>query len=306
MKSFFRIMGGIILIASLLFSGCGFPESVPVEPVSELSTSPSDPAQLPDEPNETTFTIATWNIGHFSKGGKYYPTAFTESNYARKLREFQSYINSLGADILSLNEYSNELMRDEADTAVKKELLSDYPIVLEGDQRYYSCNALYSKVALENVAVKEYECNQGKWKNVQINPNNGTVKATQYYYIEADLNVDGKQVKVVCTHLAFQGIDKDPLIKDQVDELIEKFSSYDRVIMMGDWNSEDFPFFKDCFEKGGFRLANENADTVTYPSDLWVLSLDNFVYKGVTVRNFQVKQTDLSDHYAVVCRMSVD
>ncbi len=252
-----------------------------------------------------SLTVATWNIGHFA-GGRKYCSTITRDAYPEQLAAYREYIGSMGADILSLNEYSDEMIRNERSTATKKVLLSDYPVAMEGDRRYYSCNALFSKVAIEKIAVREYDCNQGKWKNVQINPKNAAVSATQYYYLEADLTVNGMPVKVICTHLAFQGIEKDPLIRDQVEELIAKFGSCERVILMGDWNSEDFPFFKDCFARGGFLLANEHADVVTYPSDEEPLSLDNFAYKGVAVQNFRVVPTTLSDHYAVVCRMTVN
>ena len=262
------------------------------------------PTELKNEQSNRSYIIATWNIGHFS-GGKKYCSTITGQEYTQKSKAFRDFISSLGADILSLNEYSDELIRNDPETDARKVILSDYPNITEGERRYYSCNVLCSRIPLEHTAVREFACNSGKWGERILNPANGQLSARQYYYIEADLPVNGKNVKVICTHLAFLSDpgDRDELVEDQIDELIEKYGACEHVVMMGDWNSNCFSFFRESVEKGGFRLANECANAVTCPPDL---SLDNVIWKGVTIDGFEIRKTDLSDHYAVVCRITAD
>ena len=147
--------------------------------------------------------------------------------------------------------------------------------------------------------MNEFECN----KDATIT-HTTAIKATDYYYISADLNVGGETVKLVVCHLAFDNnLNPDTVNQNQIYELIEKYQGYKNVVMIGDWNCKDFNTFN-IFTENGYKLGNSNSAAVTYPGGN--LSLDNVIYKGVEVSKFKIHETSLSDHYAISCKVTVN
>ena len=132
----------------------------------------------------------------------------------------------------------------------------------------------------------------------------------------ADLTVNGKVVKLVSVHLVYTDpTTSSTMPQQQIDELINVMSGYDRVILMGDWNSA-FTHF-DRFVNAGYSLANDSYWLSTYGPcqgsryyssymDYKEGSYDNIIYKGVTVSDFGLGGTKLSDHYGIYCTVTVD
>jgi len=150
-----------------------------------------------------------------------------------------------------------------------------------------------------NLQQKVFECN----KNAVITHTNA-IMAEDYYYLTADIILNGETIKLVSTHLAFDNNkNPDTVNLAQINELIEVYNSYDRVIMMGDWNVKDFNYFKN-FIDAGYSLANNDSNLYTYANEN--RSLDNIVYKGVTVSDFTLAGTNLSDHYGIYCTVTID
>ena len=256
-------------------------------------------------PPENSFTIATWNIGHFSNGGSK-NTAINDGSYAAASYKYKTYINDvLGADIICLNEYSERFTKTSYYAA---DLFDAYTeVAFEGEQRNYSCNALYSKLPLSNVTVHEFACNVG----VDIQYTNA-VEATDYYYITGELEIGGETVTVVAAHLAFDDdlYDVPPYVdtvcQNQMLELIDAFENVDRVLILGDWNAYDYSYF-DLFADAGYTLGNRNeipTCTGSATKDLeW--SVDNMVAKGLEIRDFRGEPTTLSDHIAVIATVTL-
>ena len=134
-------------------------------------------------PDPDSIKIATWNIGHYSLGEHSYSDV-TSSDFAVKRAEYEDYIyNVLGADVIGLNEYSAEFVRNS--TNARTTIFSGYPTAYEGEQRSYSCNALYGKSGLlSNITAHDFNCNIAAGGS-------GVAKPSNYYYVTADLTVNG-------------------------------------------------------------------------------------------------------------------
>ena len=250
-----------------------------------------------------SFTVATWNIGHFSKGSRV-KSDFADSDYGKESAYFKTYIDAcVGADIIALAEYSSLFTPSNPASS----LFDSYSgASFEGEQRRYSCNAIYSKLELKNFTVHEFECN----KNAVITYTTA-VKAPDYYYITADLDVGGEKVTLVALHLAYDDrlYDIPPYVdtvcQNQMKELIDEFSDVPRVIMLGDWNAYSPDYF-DLFTDAGYTVCNDGSLLTCTGSKTGGLewAVDNIIVKGLKVSDFRKIPTGLSDHIAVVATVT--
>ena len=244
--------------------------------------------------NPNSVRIATWNIGHFAMGEKANST-IEDGRVAMKSADFLDYINNaVGADIMFLNEYSQKFTKNNY--YAKNTIFTSYSTVYEGPQLNYSCNAVYSKVSISQPKKHEFECNKTA---PYISP---YVEAEDYYFVTTDLVINGKTVKLVSVHLAFDDYGSTNVVINQLNELIAYCAQYEHVVLMGDWNVGSFSEF-DVFTEAGYTLANTDKNMPTYKSGS---SLDNIIYKGVTVTDFTLAGTNLSDHYALYCTITVE
>ena len=244
--------------------------------------------------NPNSVRIATWNIGHFAMGEKANST-IEDGRVAMKSADFLDYINNaVGADIMFLNEYSQKFTKNNY--YAKNTIFTSYSTVYEGPQINYSCNAVYSKVSISQPQKHEFECNKTA---PYISP---YVEADDYYFVTTDLVINGKTVKLVSVHLAFDDYGSKNVVINQLNELIAYCAQYEHVVLMGDWNVGSFSEF-DVFTEAGYTLANTDKNMPTYKSGS---SLDNIIYKGVTVTDFTLAGTNLSDHYALYCTITVE
>ena len=281
-----------------------FPEAETLDLAESVTVSAPFYYRPKMTPPENSFTIATWNIGHFSNG-KNKDTAISDGSYAAASVKYKTYINDvLGADIICLNEYSARFTPSH-DAANLFDAYTE--VAFEGEQRRYSCNALYSKLPLSNVTVHEFACNVGV--DIQYTD---AIEATDYYYITGELMIGGETVTVVAAHLAFDDhlYDVPPYVdtvcQNQMLELIDAFENVDRVLILGDWNAYDYSYF-DLFADAGYTLGNRNeipTCTGSATKDLeW--SVDNMVAKGLEIRDFRGEPTTLSDHIAVIATVTL-
>lgn len=254
-------------------------------------------------PTKTTIKLASWNIGHFA-GGSYWKSTITDTEYKDKLSQYRNYVyTELNADIIGLCEYSGNFISTDTNTiSASSVLFNAYGHKYIGGQSNYSCNAIYSKRAISSFKKCDFDCNQSATIT-----HTDLIKATDYYYIESNLMIDGKLVKIVMCHLAFDNnLNPDTLNKNQFTELVNKYKDCDRVVIMGDFNAHNFNHF-DIFKNNGYSLANNDSTQITFypPSFSGNCALDNFVYKGVSLTDFEIHQTTLSDHYAITCNVSI-
>ena len=151
----------------------------------------------------------------------------------------------------------------------------------------FSCNSIFSNLKIKNVREYRFNSSQPFLKE--------TPRAANYYYLCADLYLNSEKVKLVCAHTTSSAL---KICRVQINELIKKYDEYDKVIMCGDWNTTNFS----QFEKAGYSMANDGS-IITYPSKLY--ALDNIVVKGMSISDVRVVKTDLSDHYPLVCRITL-
>ena len=249
----------------------------------------------PEDPNSVR--IATWNIGHFSMGKK--PNSTLEDTQLAMMSDnFKDYINNaVDADIMFLNEYSQKFTKEKY--LAKDTVFKGYDkVAYEGPQLNYSCNAVYSRIEISEPEMHEFECN----KTAGTISTKGPL-ATDYYFVTTDLVINGATVKLVSAHLAFDGEGSENVVINQIKELIEYCEQYEHVVLLGDWNVNYFSEFE-LFTDAGYSLGNTDENMSTYNEPGY--PLDNIIYKGVTVTDFTLAGTDLSDHYAVYCTITVN
>lgn len=229
--------------------------------------------------------VATWNIGHFANGNKE-NSVISPIDYNMKLSEYRKFVyTELSPDVICLNEYSKVFGKDRKgnEKTAHTVLFDGFKSRIIGDQQWYSCNAIFSNCRIKNLKKNDFDCCQSYLKN---NP-----KASQYYYISADLYIGYERIKMVCLHL-YPWDNK--IRQEQMRELIEKYKTSKRVLICGDLNTTDFSLFT----KSGFSMANDGS-IITFP--IKKMALDNIIVKGLIISNVRVFKTNLSDHYPLVC-----
>ena len=246
-----------------------------------------------------SFTVATWNIGHFANGNAR-DTRIADSEYEAKSVEYQNYVEGLDADLLCVNEYSRLFTPNNlAENALYAERP---PIYFAGEQRHFSCNAVFSNLPLQNITVHDFECNQGVTLLYS-----STNKAEYYYYVTAELVIGEETVHFVFTHLAFdEDRSPDTVCMAQIAELIDLYRDVEHVVMMGDWNAYHKNMF-DPFAEAGYTLGNYGEILTCTGSRTGGLewAVDDIIVKGMTMTNFRTVNTTLSDHIAVVCTLTL-
>lgn len=241
-----------------------------------------------------SLSLFSYNIGHFSLGVQKNST-ITASDYASKVDAFRALLSAAKPDIYGLLEYSATFGKNTAgsDVLTKDELFSFMQTEFESNQKNYACYALFGapRIPIYNVKTNDFDC----LANETIT-HTSAVKAEDYRYISADLYAFGVSVKLVVTHLAFDTNRPGVLQEAQINELLSKYDDSDYVIMMGDWNYDDFSQFTDA----GYSLANDGTFK-TYPAG--GTALDNICVKGLKIANTKMIASPLSDHYPLLCRV---
>ena len=253
--------------------------------------------------NDNSVRIATWNIGHFCLGSYTYSTIDSLGFTAREYRDF---INAIDADVVSLNEYSADFT---SGVTARDAIFSDYPTAFIGEQNRYTCNAIFARSGLlSNPQIHYFDCYRTATTTDQ------TDQPTDHYYITSDLNINGQTVKFVNVHILYTDEPQD-LAVEAINELIDVFESYDKVILLGDCNVTygRFQIFRDA----GYGIAQTDEWLATYGpcqgSTKYYVdksegygSYDNIIYKGVNISNFALGGAKLSDHYALYCDVTVE
>lgn len=241
--------------------------------------------------SDSGIVLCTWNLAHYYAYGSA-KNVIDGAIYDSKLKAFREVVyDSIRADVLSLNEYSQGfgvdkkgVLRPSADV-----LFNRYRTKYEGGavKKGVGHNAVYSNVGTKRIKKKVFQYNKTtKYKN-----------SYDYYYVTADINIDGEKVKFVCVYLIHSS--KDPsLVQGQIAELIELFKNERRVVMSGDFNTSNYSKFK----RAGYSMANDGS-IVTFPKTS--KPLDNIVAKGVKISDVRTVKTELSDHYPLICRLSI-
>lgn len=236
--------------------------------------------------------LVSWNIGHFS-GGKKKLSTISQEVFSDKLEEYKKFVyEELSPDVICINELSPEFGKDTHGEIhlAEEAVFGGFDKRAVGEQRSYSCNAIFSKADIKNFKTNDFKSSETKGADV--------VYAGNYYYLSADLYIGEEEVKLVCLHLVPHA---PKFRKMQMEELIKKFDKFDRVIMCGDWNAAGKDAM-DIFIKAGYTLANDGS-IATYSRKM--TPLDNIVVKGLNVSDVRTVETKLSDHYPLICKISL-
>lgn len=241
----------------------------------------------------SSFTLAIWNIGHFSNGAKPYSTIDITKDPDIKDKYRELINETINADVFVVNEYSDELYMDKNGQKVLADsaLFSSFKYRYVGP-RWWKCNAIFSKYRLENLnqdndIVRYFTAHKTMTDDIKVSKRNT-------YFLENVVEVGGRSVKIVTVHVDFSRKTRGIYQKAQIAELIERYKKEPRVIICGDFNVGNYSIF----EESGFSVANDGSFK-TYPSKGY--PLDNIVYKGVTVTDVQMYPTTLSDHNPLSC-----
>lgn len=259
--------------------------------------------KLENEQNFNKFTIAEWNIGHFSNGASPV-THIDATNYDEKLVAFRQLINEVSPDVIFIPEYS-AIFANVSGTqiAAANVLFQNYADSFIGSQIRYSCNAMFSNIKIEGLSDVDYECNQDA---VITDP--ATIEATDYRYMHGTFYLGDKLVHIIGTHCAFDMNSAD-IETDQYDELLNLTANYEHVIIIGDMNAVHSSGEFDRFINAGFKTANHgylgDINTYTGATNVPNKAIDNIMVKGLNITNIRTKQTDLSDHDVIFCDLSV-
>lgn len=242
---------------------------------------------------DSGIVLCTWNLAHYYAYGSA-KNVIDGAIYEEKLKAFRAVLyDSINADVISLNEYSTNFGVDKKGGGHQSSvvLFDNYKTKYEGGatRKGIVHNALYSNVRMREFKKQPFEF----------------IKTTRYkkshrdfYYLTSDVFIDEKKVKLVCVHLIHSK--KAPsLVQGQITELIKSFKGEERVVICGDFNTSNYSKFKIA----GYTLANDGSIVTFYKS---FKPLDNIVTKGVRISEVRTVKTELSDHYPLVCRLSID
>lgn len=242
---------------------------------------------------KSEIVLCTWNIAHYYAYGSS-KKVIDGSIYESKLKEFREVIyDSINADLISLNEYSPVfgIDKDGGEHLSSNILFDGYNSWIEGGatKKGTGHNAIYSNVRMGNYQKHEFDyIKTTKYKESH----------NDYYYLSADMFVGGELVKFICVYLIYSTKDAS-LVQNQIAELIEKYKNEKRVVICGDFNTRNYSKLK----KAGYSLANDGSIITFYKTSK---PLDNVVAKGVKISNVHTVNTKLSDHYPLVCKISIN
>ena len=252
-----------------------------------------------------TFRYVSWNIGHYAYGrGK--DTKVCESNAQVRAWAYNGFMDTLGADVLGICEYSENFTSNGAFKA-SKVIFGRYRDQIIGPQESWQWNCLFiNRFKVLERRIKHYP------KHHQ-----------RTYYVAAKVSLgENLSAWFVQTHLDWgnylPGHEDDRA--DQMRILIEDFKNEPRVVIAGDFNTlkwhppaeegknwweSDNPEEFQTFVKAGYTLAH-GPEVLTAPTHRPSSGIDNIMVRGFTLSDFvRYDCKDLSDHMAVGCTLTV-
>lgn len=231
------------------------------------------------------FTFVAWNIGHFALGTNC-NSSISAAEVPAYAQEYKALLGALNPRIVGLAEYSTRF--DKKGTLYTRDVLfKDYPIQLESPYHGGHVNALFIRAC--------------DLKQSQIVDYTNHYQRTHHY--DAVVNMDGREVLVVMTHLEpnwpCNQLEKR---KSQVRQLIHDLDGRQHVILAGDFNIKT----KDELEPflaAGYTMVNADMKN-TWPAIRPNQAIDHIFVKGFAASDFRViSNPKLSDHCLIACSL---
>lgn len=233
-----------------------------------------------------TFTVATWNIGHFSLGIS--ATSKFPAAEGDKWREaYRGFVDPVGARIMMVEEYS-PYMDTEKTLRTPETVFGGYKVSLEGPSGGGGhVNSIFANgCACKSDGVYAYSRH---YQN------------TNFHFMLAD--IDGLETLVIATHLEPNWPKNHREMRaEQIRQLLEAVGDFPRVIIGGDWNVDSQEELKP-FVDSGFSLANDGSILTSYS---WEpkMAIDNIIVRGFAVSDVHVHADKrLSDHCMLSCSL---
>jgi endonuclease/exonuclease/phosphatase family metal-dependent hydrolase len=243
--------------------------------------------------------VMQWNVGHWAMGTSY-TSNLTPDTFAAKKMAYRQMLNDAKADIVCCCEWSQNVVNAGSGydaMLARDELFGQYAHQDVGtlpSATSYMMTSHFSN--MPPVAMKETVYND-------------TVQAGRYFHT-LDFKINGKNVKIVATHLDWdQGEHGAEYRQSQMEQLISTFADEKYVIICADWNCDESEF--DQFITAGYQMANHGylGDLPTYDSESEGrgMALDNIVCKGFMVSDIAVydDEYELSDHKPIVATFTM-
>ena len=234
------------------------------------------------------FTVATWNIGHFSLGIS--ATSKFPAAEGDKWREaYRGFVDPVGARIMLVEEYS-PYMDTEKTLRTPENVFGGYKVFLEGPSGGGGhVNAIFA--------------NGCTCKDAGVYAYGHHYQNTNFHFMFAD--VDGLETLVVATHLEPNWPTNHLAMRaEQIRQLLEAVGDFPRVIIGGDMNVDSMDELKP-FADAGFTLANDGSYKTIYswePKE----AIDHIIVKGFAVSDVRVHSDKrLSDHCMLSCSLAL-
>lgn len=233
------------------------------------------------------FTVATWNIGHFSLGVS--SVSKLPAAEGDKWREaYRTFIDPVGARVMLVEEYS-PYMDTEKTLRTPETVFGGYQLALEGSSGGGGhVNSIFANdCTLTDSGVYAYNCH---------------FQNTNFHYMLA--TIDGLETLVIATHLEPDWPKNHVEMRsEQISQLLEAVGDFPRVIIGGDWNVDSVDEWKPL-ANAGFTLANDGS------MKTWIAwnpkeAIDSIIVKGFAVSDMRVHSDGrLSDHCMFSCSLT--
>lgn len=232
------------------------------------------------------FTVASWNIGHFSLGVSATSTIPT-ADASKWIAEYHRLLDPLDASLIGVCEYSPFLDREKT-VSVRKALFGDYPIAFEGPTDTGGhVDSLFLRNCTAEKSVVTYFSQ--RFQNTSFH--------------RTEVEVAGVRTVFIMTHLEPNWPeDHRSMRQAQMRQLLDAVADQPYVIINADWNVCDQDELKP-FVDAGFSLANDGSLKTWHTSDP-KFALDNIVVKGFVISDARAHPVgSLSDHLLVSCSL---
>ncbi|SFC73796.1 Metal-dependent hydrolase, endonuclease/exonuclease/phosphatase family [Parapedobacter composti] len=173
--------------------------------------------------------VGVYNVGHFNQGSL---GGFQESgDKARaELNNWRKWIGQQSMDIFAVNEWNRFFDKDSTFNSEEQLLNPYYNNVYFGAEHRWIYNGIATNYRLTNLR-------QQSWGG-------------DYYALIGDLELGGKTITVMCTHIPWQK----QWHEAALDSMISEMKKYEYLICMGDMNAFDGEQLR--FQEQGFNIAN--------------------------------------------------
>lgn len=240
------------------------------------------------------FNILAYNVGNFSDGTEY---GYEGDDLDGYVKEWTRFFGGVHADVCLLSE--SRLYVDNANTLPSKEGL--YQLLYKNVSNYNPLNPY--GIALLSDEQQKYLVYDHFQQRI----------SSDSKYIGATLRLNGIDVFVVAVHAnhTVEGHEQESIAvrTAQLNEIISIASTYDNVIIGGDFNVNNVSEYS-VFTNAGYKIANGGifGDFDTWSEDDPQYPCDSVVVKGskLQLKDFSVfKGVTNGDHLATIAKILV-